>query len=48
MWNADIAVHVQGHELANHLMEDEPAYTLTTAQFEEQLIQVDHLLQPHW
>eukprot|EP00242_Pyramimonas_sp_CCMP2087_P013389 CAMPEP_0198222432 /NCGR_PEP_ID=MMETSP1445-20131203/88063_1 /TAXON_ID=36898 /ORGANISM="Pyramimonas sp., Strain CCMP2087" /LENGTH=248 /DNA_ID=CAMNT_0043900939 /DNA_START=340 /DNA_END=1086 /DNA_ORIENTATION=- len=38
----------QGHELANHLMEDEPAYTLTTTQFEEQLIQVDNLLQPHW
>ena len=39
---------LQGHELANHLMEDEAAYKLTTEQFEAQLVQVDQLLQPHW
>lgn len=39
---------LQGHEVGNHLMEDEPAYRLSPQQFEAQLERVDALLQPHW
>jgi len=40
--------HAQGHEVGNHLMEDEAAYKLTPEQFETQLLRVDGLLQPHF
>jgi peptidoglycan/xylan/chitin deacetylase (PgdA/CDA1 family) len=42
----------EGHELANHLMRDEPSVLLPDAEFRQQLAQVSALLEPyseiHW
>ena len=39
-------IAADGHELANHLMYDEPSIRLTAAEFRRQLAQVHELLAP--
>ena len=39
-------IRADGHELANHLLEDRPSIFLSMEEFEEELLMVDSLIQP--
>jgi peptidoglycan-N-acetylglucosamine deacetylase len=40
-------IHEEGHEMGNHLVNDEPSWRLSSEQFENDLLECDNLIQQY-